>query len=71
MIVIGAMPGDTPPPAWLALIVGSAMIGYCAYHIHEIWHDESRTIRDTLTTSLLFLAGGAIVLYGAILFFYP
>ncbi len=70
MIVIGLMPGDTPPPPWPALIVGGARMIYYAYHLYEIWRDESQTPRDVLVTVLLFLLGGVIVLYGAILFFH-
>ncbi len=70
MIVIRGMPGNTPPPPWLALIVGVAMMSYYAYHMYEIRHDESRTPRDVLITAFLFLMGGVIVVYGAILFFH-
>lgn len=57
------------PPPWLALVVGVAMIGYCAYHF-KTWRDGGRTARDILITSLLLLVGAVIMIYGAILWFH-
>jgi len=66
MMVIGMMPGNTPPPPWLAFVVGGALIGYCVYRC-KTWRDDVGTAHDAVITALLFLVGGVIVFYGAIL----
>ena len=65
----GVMPGDTPPPAWLALIVGGGIIAYCVYEVRRMRRSNDSMGSDLLRTALVFLVGVVIALYGAVLLF--
>lgn len=68
MTVVWEMLGATPPPPWLAIIVGGAMIGNSVY-LSTTWRDGERTVRDALIAALFFLFGGGLMVYGATLLF--
>jgi hypothetical protein len=67
MTFFSFMPGDTPPPAWLTLIAGAGILGYCIYEAWGIRRDIQRTGGDLFRTFLVFLVGAVIVAYGIML----